>query len=165
MHSITTGLAAADCKIISEKLNQLLASNYFLYLKTHNFHWNVIGPMFQPLHALFEEQYIDLWNAGDQIAERIRGLGHFVEASYTSFSRLTHIQDTYQDDKQATKPPAAKQMIKQLKQDHEAMAHFIRGEPLLASDSANDQVTLDLLTHRMTFHEKQAWMLRSFLNQ
>lgn len=165
MRQIMTGLVIADCEIISKKLNQLLASNYFLYLKTHNFHWNVIGPMFQTLHTLFEGQYIDLWNAGDQIAERIRALGHFVEASYTSFSRLTHIQDMHQEDEQVTNPPTAEQMIRQLKQDHEAMAYFIRGEPLLISDSANDQVTLSLLTDRMAFHEKQAWMLRSLLNQ
>lgn len=160
MSIITIGLSTPDRAEIAEKLSKLLASNYFLYLKTHNFHWNVTGPMFQPLHALFEEEYIDLWHASDQIAERIRALGHFVAASYADFKRLTQICDV-----EVSQPLAAEKMISQLRDDHEQMVSFIREVPLPPAEQKDDQVTVDLLTNRMIFHEKHAWMLRSFLGE
>ena len=160
MNNVTIGLRAPERALIVKKLGQLLASNYTLYLKTHNFHWNVTGPMFQPLHALFETQYIDLWNANDLIAERIRALGHFVAASYTDFKDLTLIRDV-----QGSFPLPAEQMMAQLRADHEQMTCFIREAPLPPAEQANDQVTIDLLTSRMKFHEEQAWMLRSFLGK
>ncbi len=128
-----------------------------MYLKTHNFHWNVIGPMFQPLHSLFEEQYIDLWNASDVIAERIRALGFFVPASYEDFAKRSKIKEAVGNSR-----VDATTMITQLVGDHEIISRLAR-ELLPEIEEAEDQVTVDLLSDRMKIHEKNAWMLRSFL--
>lgn len=154
---LDTGLTEAKRKITAEGLIALLANNYILYLKTHNFHWNVVGPMFQPLHSLFETQYIDLWNAGDKIAERIRALGFFVPASQHDFSTLSHIKEAV-----GLHPPKAKEMISQLVSDHEVIIRLAR-KLLPEIEATSDQVTVDLLSERMEVHEKNAWMLRSFL--
>jgi starvation-inducible DNA-binding protein len=151
------GLTEAKRKEIAEGLTALLANNYVLYLKTHNFHWNVVGPMFQPLHSLFEAQYIDLWNAADKIAERVRALGFFVPASYEDFSKLSKIKEAV-----GIRSVKAESMIKQLMEDQEIIIRLAR-ELLPRIEEAEDQVTVDLLSERMEVHEKNAWMLRSFL--
>jgi starvation-inducible DNA-binding protein len=151
------GLTEIKRKKTAAGLIILLANNYVLYLKTHNFHWNVIGPMFQPLHSLFETQYIDLWNAADVIAERVRALGFFVPASYIDFAKLSKIKEAV-----GTRPIKAKSMISQLIQDQETIIRLAR-ELLPAVEETDDQVTVDLLSDRMEVHEKNGWMLRSFL--
>lgn len=151
------GLTEAKRKKVAEGLIKLLANNYVLYLKTHNFHWNVVGPMFQPLHSVFEAQYIDLWNAGDTIAERVRALGFPVPASYTDFAKLSKIKEVV-----GTRAIKAKDMIGQLVHDQEVMVRLAR-ELLPETEDADDQVSVDLLSDRMEVHEKNAWMLRSFL--
>lgn len=154
---LDTGLTEAKRKMAAEGLITLLANNYVLYLKTHNFHWNVVGAMFQPLHSLFETQYIDLWNAADKIAERIRALGFFVPASQQDFSTHSQIQETA-----GVEPPKANEMIRQLVSDHEVIIRLAR-KLLPKIEETDDQVTVDLLSERMEVHEKNAWMLRSFL--
>lgn len=151
------GLTQAKRKKVAEGLIKLLANNYVLYLKTHNFHWNVVGPMFQPLHSVFEAQYIDLWNAGDIIAERVRALGFPVPASYVDFAKLSKIKEAI-----GTRTIKANDMIGQLVHDQEVMVRLAR-ELLPETEEANDQVSVDLLSDRMEVHEKNAWMLRSFL--
>jgi starvation-inducible DNA-binding protein len=136
-----------------EGLSRLLADTHMLYLKTHNFHWNVTGPMFYTLHLMFEEQYTELWQAGDLIAERIRALGFTAPGSYREFSKLTYLQE-------AEGVPAAEEMIRQLVRDHETVARTARWA-LSVARSAIDAPTEDLLTQRLTAHEKAAWMLRS----
>lgn len=155
--TLNIGLTEIKRKKTAEGLIKLLANNSVLYLKTHNFHWNVIGPMFQPLHSLFEEQYIDLWNASDTIAERVRALGFFVPASYEDFAKLSKIKEAVGNSR-----VAAKEMITQLVGDHEIISRLAR-ELLPEIEEAEDQVTVDLLSDRMKIHEKNAWMLRSFL--
>jgi starvation-inducible DNA-binding protein len=136
-------------------LSTLLASSYTLYLKTHNFHWNVTGPMFNSLHTMFEVQYSELALAVDEVAERIRALGAFAPASYTEFSRLTTV-------KEETSRPAATEMIRMLASDQEVVAEAAR-RVIEAADAAKDQATADLGTRRLEVHEKNAWMLRSHL--
>jgi len=155
--TINVGLTEAKRKKVAEGLIKLLANNYVLYLKTHNFHWNVVGPMFQPLHSVFEAQYIDLWNAGDIIAERVRALGFFVPASYADFAKLSKIKEAV-----GMHPVKAKEMISQLEHDQEIIVRLAR-ELLPETEQAEDQVSVDLLSERMEVHEKNAWMLRSFL--
>ncbi|OIZ99857.1 DNA starvation/stationary phase protection protein [Rickettsiella grylli] len=155
--TLNVGLTEAKRKKVAEGLIKLLANNYVLYLKTHNFHWNVVGSMFQPLHSLFEEQYIDLWNAGDTIAERVRALGFRVPASYADFEKLSKIKEVV-----GTRPIKAKDMISQLVHDQEVMIRLAR-ELLPEVEEVDDQVSVDLLSERMQVHEKNAWMLRSFL--
>lgn len=155
--TINVGLTEAKRKKVAEGLIKLLANNYVLYLKTHNFHWNVVGPMFQPLHSVFEAQYIDLWNAGDTIAERIRALGFFVPASYVDFAKLSKIKEAV-----GMHPVKAQEMIRQLEHDQEIIVRLAR-ELLPETEEAEDQVSVDLLSERMEVHEKNAWMLRSFL--
>ncbi len=138
---------------IGEHLSVLLADTFTLYLKTHYFHWNVIGPQFQTLHLMFETQYNELWLATDLIAERIRSLGFEAPGSYIAYSKLTDI-------KESTKVPSADQMIMQLTEGHERVARTARAMFSVA-ERANDEVTADLLTQRMQIHEKTAWMLRS----
>ena len=152
---IDTGIKEADRKSIAEGLSKFLADTYTLYLKTHNFHWNVTGPMFQTLHLMFELHYNELWTATDPIAERIRALGVLVPATYAEFSTLSSI-------KEQKGPVKAEQMIRSLVEGHEAV---IRTARLIIplTEKAQDQVTLDLLTQRMQIHEKTAWMLRSLL--
>ena len=142
-------------KPVIEALNRLLADSYTLYLKTHNFHWNVTGPMFQTLHILFMTQYTELWNALDLIAERIRALGHPAPGSYKRYVELSSI-------KEEEGVPSAHDMISQLVAGQEAVARTARAAFKVA-DAADDQPTADLLTQRMEVHEKNAWMLRSLL--
>ncbi|MCX7627215.1 MAG: DNA starvation/stationary phase protection protein [Methylophilaceae bacterium] len=152
---IDIGISAKDRKKIAEGLCRFLADTYTLYLKTHNFHWNVTGPMFQTLHLMFMEQYNEQWMAVDQIAERIRALGYPAPGSYAAFSKLTSIPES-----EGT--PNAREMIRQLVEGQEAVVRCARTIFPIA-EKANDQPTLDLLTQRMQIHEKNAWMLRSLL--
>ncbi len=136
-------------------LSTLLASSYTLYLKTHNYHWNVTGPMFTTLHTLFEVQYTDLATAVDEIAERVRTLGAYAPGSYSAFTELSTVSEE-------TGHPDAKTMIKVLTEDQAkivAAAH----EVIKAAETTNDQASIDLATRRMDVHEKNAWMLRSHL--
>lgn len=152
---INIGIDEQDRKAIAEGLSRLLADTYTLYLKTHNFHWNVTGPMFTTLHTMFEEQYTELALAVDQIAERIRALGQYAPGTYGAYAKLSSI-------KEAEGVPPADEMIKQLVQGQEAVVRTARSLfPLL--DKVSDEPTADLLTQRMQVHEKTAWMLRSLL--
>jgi starvation-inducible DNA-binding protein len=152
---INIGINEEQRKAIASGLSVLLADSYTLYLKTHNYHWNVTGPMFQTLHTLFETQYTELAVAVDDIAERIRALGEFAPGSYKEYAKLTSI-------KEAEGIPSAEEMIKDLVKGQEAIAKTARSIVPVA-DEAADEVTLDLLTQRMTVHEKTAWMLRSLV--
>ena len=153
--TIHLGIDDQQRKAIAHGLAKLLANTYTLYLKTHNFHWNVEGPQFHTLHAMFEEQYIELAAAVDEIAERIRALGEYAPGSWHEFAKLGEI-------KESSERITAKDMTKQLLQDHETIARLCR-EMLPTADEANDDVSADLMTQRMTVHEKTAWMLRSLL--
>ncbi len=149
------GISDKDREKIAEGLARLLADSYTLYLKTHNFHWNVTGPMFNTLHLMFMQQYTEQWNALDLIAERIRALGHFAPGSYATYARLSSIPEE-------SGVPPAQVMVQQLVEAQEAVARTARSLfPLV--DKANDQPTADLLTQRLQVHEKTAWMLRSLL--
>jgi len=152
-----TGISAKDRAAISQGLAKLLADSYVLYLKTHNFHWNVEGPMFQTLHQMFMEQYTEQWNAIDPIAERIRALGHYAPGSYKQYMKLASV-------KESEGVPKAERMVRELIEGQEAVARTARSVLPLA-DGANDQPTLDLLTQRLDIHEKNAWMLRSLLKK
>jgi starvation-inducible DNA-binding protein len=152
---IEIGIGNKDRKEIANGLSRLLADTFTLYLKTHNFHWNVTGPMFQTLHLMFETQYNELWTAGDLVAERIRALGYPAPASYSEYAQLTAI-------KEDRGVPEAKKMVKLLLDGHETVARTARSVFPIA-EKANDQPTADLLTERMQVHEKTAWMLRSLL--
>ena len=152
---IDIGISEEHRQQIAEGLARLLADSYTLYLKTHNFHWNVTGPMFSTLHILFEQHYTELATAVDEIAERIRALGVAAPGSYKQFSELSSIEEE-------TGVPRAEEMIKQLVQGQEAVVKTARSIfPVV--DSANDEPSADLLTQRMQIHEKNAWMLRSLL--
>lgn len=140
---------------VVEPLSILLASSYTLYLKTHNYHWNVTGPMFTTLHALFMTQYSELALAVDEVAERIRTLGAPAPGSYTAFAKLSRV-------KEETGHPDAKAMIKQLVADQQTIADVARAV-FDAAEKAGDQVSADLATRRMDVHGKNAWMLRSHL--
>ncbi|MEB2312168.1 MAG: DNA starvation/stationary phase protection protein [Sorangiineae bacterium] len=140
---------------IASALAKVQADTYTLYLKTHNFHWNVTGPMFQTLHLMFETHYNELWVAVDELAERIRALGYPAPGSYRQFSKLSSIEDE-------EGVPTAEEMIRQLVAGHQTTARTARAAFQIAND-ANDQPTCDLLTQRMQIHEKTAWMLRSLL--
>ena len=152
---IDTGIPESDRQEIAEGLSRLLADSYTLYLKTHNFHWNVTGPMFQTLHTMFEEEYTELAMAVDEIAERIRALGHPAPGSYAAYAKLSTVTES--ED-----VPEAKEMVTQLVTAHETVAKTARSI-FPAAEAGNDEVTADLLTQRMTVHEKTAWMLRSLL--
>jgi len=155
--AIEIGIKPQDRKAIAQGLSHLLADTYTLYLKTHNFHWNVKGPMFQTLHLMFETQYNELALAVDLIAERIRALGHPAPGSYSEFSTLSSIPE-------AKGVPSATKMISELVAGQEAVVRTARGIfPLV--EKANDEPTADLLTQRMQTHEKTAWMLRSLLEK
>jgi len=154
---IDIGIDEGKRQQLAEELGKLLADSYTLYLKTHNFHWNVTGPMFQTLHLMFETQYTELALAVDQVAERIRSLGSPAPGSYKAFSRLSSIED-------AEGVPAAKDMIRGLVEGNEAVIRTARGVVKLAED-AGDQATADLGTQRLQVHEKTAWMLRSLLEE
>jgi len=152
---IDIGIGEKDRKQIAEGLSRVLADTYTLYLKTHNFHWNVTGPQFNTLHTMFETQYTELALAVDLVAERIRALGHVAPGSYKAYSKLSSIAE-------ADGVPAAEEMIKQLVEGHEAVAKTAR-KVFPAAEKADDQPTADLLTERLQIHEKTAWMLRSML--
>jgi starvation-inducible DNA-binding protein len=154
--SINIGINERDRSAIAQGLSRLLADTYTLYLTTHNFHWNVTGPMFNTLHAMFMSQYTELWNAVDPIAERIRSLGHHAPGSYADFTELASIKDAPRT------PPKAMDMVRTLMEGHEAVARTAR-EVFPLAEKAHDQPTADLLTQRLIVHEQTAWMLRSLL--
>ena len=149
------GISEQDRTRIAEGLSKLLADTYTLYLKTHYFHWNVTGPMFQTLHLMFEQQYNELALAVDQIAERIRALGHIAPGSYGDYARLTSIAESQG-------VPKAQDMIRELVLAHETACRTARSLFPVA-EPASDEPTADLLTQRLQVHEKTAWMLRSLL--
>lgn len=155
-NSINIGISDTHRASISKGLSRLLAETYTLYLTTHNFHWNVTGPMFNTLHTMFMAQYTEMWNAVDPIAERIRALGHFAPGSYAAFAKLSTLQDAPEQ------PPKALEMVEILARGHEALARTAR-EIFEVVDEANDQPSADILTQRMDIHEKTAWMLRALL--
>ena len=152
---IDIGISPADSKVIVQGLSHLLADSYTLYLMTHNFHWNVTGPHFNSLHAMFMAQYTEQWNALDIIAERIRALGHPAPGTYNEFTKLASI-------KEVEGVPAAGEMVRHLVKAQEATARTAR-KVFAAAAKADDQPTADLLTQRLEVHEKTAWMLRSLL--
>ncbi|MEO0456571.1 MAG: Dps family protein [Cyanobacteria bacterium P01_A01_bin.114] len=152
---IDIGIEETQRKDIAEGLSRLLADTYTLYLKTHNFHWNVTGPMFNTLHLMFEGQYNELALAVDAVAERIRALGFPAPGTYAEYAELSSISETQG-------VPTAEEMIKLLVEGQEAVVRTARSIfPVV--DKANDEPTADLLTQRMQIHEKTAWMLRSLL--
>ena len=152
---LNIGISAEDRQQIAGGLSKLLADSYSLYLKTHNYHWNVEGPMFNTLHLMFEQHYTELATAVDEIAERIRALGVKAPGSYTAFGSLTNIDEAAGDE-------SAEEMIRQLVIGQETVARTAR-EAIKAAEAASDEPTADLLTQRMQIHEKNAWMLRSML--
>lgn len=153
--NINIGIPEDKRKDIAQGLSRLLADTYSLYLKTHNFHWNVTGPMFNTLHLMFETQYTEMWAATDIIAERIRSLDEFAPGTYSEFGRLSSVPET-------KGVPAARDMIAQLLEGHEAVIRTARSI-IPAAEAGQDEATLDLLTQRIQLHEKTAWMLRSLL--
>jgi starvation-inducible DNA-binding protein len=155
---VNIGIDEQDRKTISEGLGRLLADTYTLYLTTHNFHWNVTGPMFNSLHAMFMAQYTELWNAVDPIAERIRSLGFPAPGSYAQFSELSSLPDA------PATPPKALEMVAILAKGHEAAARTARSL-YPAVEAASDEPTADLLTQRIGIHEQTAWMLRALLEE
>ena len=154
---INIGIPEKERKAIAVGLSRLLADTYTLYLRTHHFHWNVTGPMFQPLHSMFESQYTELASAVDDIAERIRALGLPAPGTYSEFSELASIQER-------RGVPTAQEMIRILLEDHETVVHTARSVFALL-DQSNDESTADLLSERMRIHEKTAWMLRSLIEE
>jgi starvation-inducible DNA-binding protein len=156
-NKIDIGIAEKERAEIADGLSRLLADTYTLYLKTHNFHWNVTGPMFQTLHLMFEQQYNELALAVDLIAERIRALGFPAPGSYREFGKLTSIAES-------EGVSSARDMIRQMVEGQEAVVRTARSVFPVAEKS-NDQPTADLLTQRMQLHEKNAWMLRSLLEE
>jgi starvation-inducible DNA-binding protein len=152
---IEIGIEAKARKSVSDGLARVLADTYTLYLKTHNFHWNVTGPMFNTLHLMFEGQYNEMAAAVDLLAERIRALGHPAPGSYAQFAKLSAVAEE-------TGVPEASEMVRQLVEGQETVARTARAVFPVA-EQAGDQVTLDLLTQRLQVHEKNAWMLRSLL--
>jgi starvation-inducible DNA-binding protein len=155
--AIDIGIPEEARRRVADALGRFLADSYTLYLKTHNFHWNMTGPQFNDLHAMFMAQYTELWTAVDGVAERIRALGEPAPGSYRQFASLTRIQE-------ADGVPAAGEMVRQLRDGHETAARTGR-EVFAVAEEANDQVTMDLLTQRLQVHEKTAWMLRSLLER
>lgn len=154
--TIDIGIPEAKRKAIAGGLSRLLADSYTLYLKTHNYHWNVTGPMFNTLHLMFEQQYNEMALAVDTIAERIRALGHVAPGSYQAYAKLTVIPE--ENDQ-----PDAETMIRRLVEGQETVARTAR-EIFPLADDAHDEPTADLLTQRMQMHEKNAWMLRSLIS-
>ena len=153
--TIEIGIDQKDREAIAAGLSKLLADSYTLYLKTHNFHWNVTGPLFNTLHLMFETQYTELATAVDEIAERIRALGVPAPGSYSEFTELTAVEE-------AAGGESAEEMLRQLVIGQETVVRTARAA-FPAADEANDEPSADLLTQRMQIHEKNAWMLRSML--
>ena len=149
------GIPEASRKEVVIGLERVLADTYTLYLKTHTFHWNVTGPMFQTLHVMFEQHYNEMWLSIDQIAERIRSLGEFAPGSGSAFGRITQIPE-------ADGVPQALDMVRQLVEGHEQVIKTARAV-FPAAEAAGDEATADLLTQRLQVHEKTAWMLRALL--
>lgn len=152
---IDIGINDKDRAAISAELSKLLADSYTLYLMTHNFHWNVTGPLFNTLHLMFMNQYTEEWQALDEIAERIRALGHYAPGTYAEYAKLTSIEEP-------KNVPNATEMIQMLVKGNEAVAKTAR-TALKCAEGAQDAPTADLLTRRLDVHEKNAWMLRSLL--
>jgi starvation-inducible DNA-binding protein len=152
---INIGISADDRKAIAEGLSKLLADSYMVYLRTHNYHWNVTGKLFHSLHEMFEEQYTELAEAIDVIAERIRALGYRAPGSFREYQQLTSIEED-------TDQPEALEMVRRLAVDNETVLRTAR-EALPACEKAGDEASLDLLTQRLHIHSKTAWMLRSHL--
>ena len=153
--SINIGINENDRAKIVEGLSALLADSFTLYMMTHNFHWNVTGPQFNSLHAMFMDQYTEQWNALDIIAERIRALGHPAPGTFSEFAKLTSV-------KEVSGVPKATDMVRHLVDAQETTARTAR-KLFPVVEAANDQPTADLLTQRLEIHEKTAWMLRSLL--
>ena len=156
--AIDIGISGGDRRRIAEGLSVFLSDSFTLYLKTHNFHWNVTGPMFNALHVMFEAQYTEQWGALDEIAERIRALGYNAPGSYAEVTRLSSIPE------EPGMPDAAdwREMVRQLVVGNEAVCRSAR-KVLDIADDADDDPTEDLMTQRLQVHEKTAWMLRSLL--
>lgn len=152
---VDIGIEEGQRQEIADGLSRFLADSYTLYLKTHNFHWNVTGPMFNTLHVMFEEQYNELWAAIDIIAERIRSIGSYAPGSHARFKELSSI-------KEATDVPSAEEMIKELVRGNEAVVRTARAV-IPTAEKAGDEATVDLLVERLQVHEKTAWMLRSMV--
>jgi starvation-inducible DNA-binding protein len=150
---IDIGIAAQDRARSADALKKLLADTYTLYLKTHGYHWNVEGPHFQQLHALFMQQYTEMWTAVDELAERIRALGKFAPASYSEMAALSSI-------KEEKGQPDWRDMVTNLARGHEEVAKSAR-EVLRVAEEIGDDATADVVTPRITLHEKTAWMLRA----
>ena len=153
--NINIGIQDGDREKLALELSKLLADSYTLYLTTHNFHWNVTGPMFQTLHTMFEQHYMELALAVDLIAERIRALGHPAPGTYSAFAKLSSIPEP-------EGVPKATDMVRQLVQAHETTVRTAR-QLLSAANEAGDDATADVATQRLQVHEKTAWMLRSLL--
>ena len=153
--ALDIGIPEDQRQAITDGLARLLADTYSLYLKTHAFHWNVEGPMFNTLHEMFMVQYTELWNALDEIAERIRSLGFYAPGTYSEFAKLSSVKET-------EGVPPALEMVALLVAGHEAVARTARGV-FAAVEKGADEATADLLTQRLSVHEKTAWMLRSLL--
>lgn len=156
--AIDIGISSGDRKKISQALSTYQSDAFTLYLKTHNFHWNVTGPMFNALHNMFEVQYTEQWNALDDVAERIRALGFNAPGSYAEFMRLSSIKE----EPGLTEAPDWREMVRQLVVGNEAVCQSAR-KVLDVADDADDAPTEDLMTQRLQVHEKNAWMLRSLL--
>ena len=150
---IDIGIDTAARNASAVALSKLLASTYTLYLKTHGYHWNVEGPHFQQLHMQFMEQYTEMWTAVDELAERIRALGHYAPASYDAMAKLSAVSEE-------TGTPDWRQMVTTLAAEHEQVAKIAR-DVLRTAEEANDDATADVVTPRITLHEKTAWMLRA----
>lgn len=152
---VNTGIDDTARKEIAEGLSRLLADTFTLYLKTHGYHWNITGPMFPALHSLLEDQYVELWEATDDIAERIRALGHMAPASLTDYSRLASVPD-------GGDVPEAMEMVKRLAEGHESLIGTARAV-MHSAHERNDVATENLVSGRIEYHEKTAWMLRATL--
>ena len=155
-YQIDIGIDETERKTIAENLGQLLADTYSLYLKTHNFHWNIVGPRFRELHLMFEEQYTELAIAVDDIAERIRALGFPAPGTYSQYAELSSIEETQG-------VPSAEDMIRILTEDNEAVVRTAR-RILPSAQKVGDESTASLIADRMVVHEKTAWMIRSLLS-
>ncbi len=155
MADTNTNISAENRKALADGLSRALADSYTLYLKTHNFHWNVEGPGFQGLHNLFEKQYTDLAEAIDDIAERIRALGHYAPGSYTEFAELASV-------KEQTQKPDSKSMLRELSEDQDTVVATMR-KVIKTAQEADDPASEDLMVSRIQAHEKNAWMLRAHL--
>ncbi|MFQ3595913.1 MAG: Dps family protein [Sphingomonadaceae bacterium] len=153
--TLDIGIPAEQLQAITQGLSRVLADTYTLYLKTHNYHWNVTGPQFNTLHAMFMQQYTEMWAAVDEIAERIRALGAFAPGSYSDFAKLATV-------KEPAGVPDAEAMVAELAADQATVVRTAR-EVFALAEAADDQPTADLLTQRMQIHEKYAWMLRAML--